>query len=225
MANFEQHVNGAIVASGVMVVSLHSLGVLDKKESMVAIFLGLVGGVLPDLDLDSSKPIQIAFKLFSVIIPILVLLGVPYDMSIVKMLVIWGVSSLILHFVFFKIFLTLTSHRGIFHTIPMGIFFAQITTVLFYYFLQTSAVFSTMAGFFVFLGFMVHLLLDEIFSVNITGLRMKKSFGTALKFYSKNNLIGTYILYGLIIVTYFITPSDSVVFESISKIIQNHRIL
>ena len=34
-----------------------------------------------------------------------------------------------------------------------------------------------------FIGYMVHLVLDEIYSVDVLGTRVKRSFGTAVKFY------------------------------------------
>ena len=38
-----------------------------------------------------------------------------------------------------------------------------------------------MSGLFVSVGYVIHLVLDEIYSVDLTGARVKRSFGTALK--------------------------------------------
>src|SRR5262249_50646196 len=53
-----------------------------------------------------------------------------------------------------------------------------------YHLFGLATVTSWLIGCFVALGYMIHLLLDEIYSVDITGARIKKSFGTALKFAS-----------------------------------------
>lgn len=225
MASFEQHVNVTVIATGIVIAPLHTAGLLDINQSLVALGLGLVGGMLPDLDSNNSKPIQIVFKILSIFLPLLVLLAVFDDLSIAKMLIIWLGASLFLHLGVFKVFLSLTTHRGIFHSIPMGLLFAQLTTLIFHYILDITMTTSLISGFFIFFGFMTHLLLDEIFSVNALGLRMKKSFGTALKVYDKNNHMGSIVLYALVIILFFIIPIESELFINIFDTLKNVKIL
>ena len=49
-----------------------------------------------------------------------------------------------------------------------------------------------------FIGFTTHLLLDEIYAVNLSNLKTKKSFGTAFKIWDKNNPIGISVVYIII---------------------------
>ena len=203
MASFEQHINTAVVTTGMTVVPLHSAGLLDMNQSLVALSLGIFGTMLPDLDSNHSKPTQIVFKMSSIFLPLIVLLSIPNVLPIIYIIAIWIVSSVILHYVFFKIFLSITSHRGLFHSIPMGIFFAQATILLFYNILELERTFSLLAGFFIFFGFITHLVLDEIFSINVLGMELKRSFGSALKIYAKNNILGTLLLYALIVTMFY----------------------
>jgi hypothetical protein len=225
LASFEQHVNVTVIATGIVIAPLHAAGLLDINQSLVALGLGLVGGMLPDLDSNNSKPIQIVFKILSIFLPLLVLLAVFDDLSIVKMLIIWLGASLFLHLGVFKVFLSLTTHRGIFHSIPMGLLFGQLTTLAFYYMLHISITTSLISGFFIFFGFMTHLLLDEIFSVNALGLHIKKSFGTALKVYDRDNHMGSMVLYALVAILFFIIPLESEIFMNIFSTLKNVKII
>jgi len=208
MASFEQHVNIALIATGIVIIPLHTSALLDVKESIAVLALGVVGGVLPDLDSDNSKPIQIVFKMLSIFMPLFILLFSPINIPVLYALAIWIGSALFLHFTLFRTFLLITTHRGVFHTVPMGILFGQATTLVFLKLLHKSLDFSLLAGFFIFFGFSIHLLLDEIFSINALGMHIKKSLGSALKFYDRDNIAGTLLLYALIIVSFFFIPID-----------------
>ena len=225
MASFEQHVNGAVVATGVAIVPLYSASLLDVHQSLIVLALGIVGGVLPDLDSDNSRPLQIVFKIFSIFLPLIILLSLFENAPLLKLIGYWFLASILLHLTVFKLFIMFTSHRGIFHSIPMGIVFGQITTYTFLNYLNYDLIFSTLAGIFVTFGFMVHLLLDELVSLNALGLRVKKSFGTAFKFYDRYNLFGTLILYIVIGVFLYITPINTDIFIQIFEIMKNVKVI
>ena len=50
MALFEQHVNIAVIATGITIAPLYSAGLIDTNQSIILLGLGLLGGILPDLD-------------------------------------------------------------------------------------------------------------------------------------------------------------------------------
>ena len=225
MASFEQHVNGAVIATGVVIAPLYSASLIDATQSIIVLALGIVGGVLPDLDSDNSKPIQIVFKMFSIFFPLIVLLSISKNLSLAYLIGFWLISTLVLRLTIFKLFLLLTSHRGIFHSIPMGVVFGQITTIIFYKFLHYDLIFSTIAGIFLLFGFLVHLLLDELVSLNALGMHIKKSFGTAFKLYDKNNLLGTLMLYIFIGVFFYFIPVRGDVFIDIFNVLKGVKLL
>lgn len=225
MASFEQHVNGAVISSGVIIVPLHSASIIDSSQSLIVLGLGLIGGVLPDLDSDNSKPIQIVFKIISIFFPLIVILAIENELTLVYLVAYWLLSTLILRITLFQLFISLTTHRGVFHSIPMGIVFAQITMIIFYKLFEFDFLFSTIAGIFLFFGFIVHLLLDELVSLNALGVRIKKSFGTAFKFYDKNNLLGTVLLYIFIIGFFFFIPIKLDIFLDIFEVIKNIKLI
>lgn len=220
MASFKQHLNIAVVATGMVVVPLHASGVLTTYHSVLALFLGVVGGILPDLDSDSSKPVQITFEILSIFLPLFILLLTVGKLPLLKTVLLWIILTIVLRLTLFNILLKLTTHRGLFHSVPMGFFIFEILALIFYEVFHYSMHYGVLVSFFVFYGFLVHLILDEVYSVNLEGMRLKKSFGTAFKFYDKNNLKGSFILYLFIVVAYFLTPLKNADFLGVINLLK-----
>ncbi len=159
-------------------------GDVDWGVAVLAAGLTALGGVLPDLDSDSGVPVRELFGLMAAAAPIFLYprlhtAGFPVEEIIVVMAGVYlgiryGVSEL------FKRF---TVHRGMFHSIP-----AMFIAGLLIYLLYPNSVrwlrFFVAGG--VMLGFLSHLVLDEIYSVDFMGARLSKSAGTAVKFRSKS---------------------------------------
>jgi len=61
-------------------------------------------------------------------------------------------------------------------------------------------------GVFLTAGFLIHLALDELSSVDLLGARMKRSFGTAFKLGSRRQLLGTAVLYAGVLGLLTIAP-------------------
>jgi len=220
MASFAQHVNTAVVISGITIAPLYAASLININHSFALLFFGMIGGILPDIDLDNSKPVQIASSILSIVIPLLAILTLLESLSISKMLFIWFLSATLLHFFIFKILLHLTIHRGVIHTIPMGLLFALILNIFFFNILEFDKLFSLLCGLFLFIGFMIHLVLDEIVSLNAFGMSFKKSLGSALKLYEKNNILGTILIYLFIIIALVSYPIE---IEQMSQIINSFK--
>jgi len=224
MASFEQHLSISIIASGITLIPLASSGVVSTPQLFGLLGIGLIGGIIPDIDADNSKPIQIAFKIFSITFSLFILLFLDDHFSFLQLLFGWILSSLFFYFIIFKTFTTITTHRGIFHSIPMGIFLAQITTIILYNIINVNITFATLGGFFLLFGFIIHLILDELVSLNLLGISTKRSLGSALKLYDKKNIIGSIILYFLIIIQTLYIPFDTKILKNIITILYNTKI-
>ena len=61
-------------------------------------------------------------------------------------------------------------------------------------------------------GFLLHLTLDEIYSVDILGTRLKTSFGTALQFFSITQPLRYITLYIIISYTYLNIFGNKLIF-------------
>jgi len=95
-----------------------------------------------------------------------------------------------------------------------------ITTVIIAYWLGREPVVAWMAGLFVFLGYVIHLVLDEMYSVDITGARIKRSFGSALKLFDRNSTSASMLMAGALVATLLVTPPS----EEFRRIMQPHQV-
>ena len=206
MASFGQHVNVAVVATSIPAIVLYANGTLDSLHALGGIFFGFLGGIAPDVDSDTSKPLRGVFSIFSIVFPVIVLFALGKKMSILEMLFFLVVIGALLRVTLFQVVMAFTRHRGVFHSIPMGIALALGLVYFLYEFFDTSYKLAVTYGFFFVFGFFIHLLLDELFSVNALGMRMKKSFGSAMKLYEKKNIYGTIFLYLSIALFIYLLP-------------------
>ena len=155
---------------------------LDWGPACLGMGLTALGGVLPDLDSDSGVPVRELFGLAAAAAPFLLwgqmrAAGFTPEQTIVVLASIY----LVIRYGISELFKRLSVHRGMFHSIPaMGI--AGLLVFLGYETPTSWLRYYLAAG--VMLGFLSHLILDELCSVDFMGAKVSKSAGTALKLYS-----------------------------------------
>lgn len=215
MANFQTHFNVASFVSAVGAGTMYYSGLVDKPEATLLFAGGIIGGILPDIDSDNSTPTKIMQYIFANLISFFVLFKYIGLYPIGNLILIWIVSFIATLGVF-HIFNKFTSHRGMFHSIPAGLVFWFSFSLLFYYVFHYNYLISWYFGMFVFFGYLTHLVLDEIYSVDISGARIKKSFGTAFKFFNKDYKTVA-IFYLLAGVLFFIMPYKHQFINSFTK--------
>ncbi|HWV81144.1 MAG TPA: metal-dependent hydrolase [Hyphomicrobiaceae bacterium] len=183
MANFATHIGVGTVASG-MLATLTLAADVVAPENLVAVTLaGVLGSVLPDIDLKDSRAGRAMFAGLAAFFSFAVLFTFAEKFSIAELWLLSICTFLFFRFVVHAIFHRMSYHRGIYHSILAGLFFAFVTAIVYYYVLGRHEGVCWLAGGFMFIGYMVHLVLDEIYSVDVLGTRVKRSFGTAVKFY------------------------------------------
>jgi len=206
---------GATV-SGVSSTLLLSTGEIRDGEAILLFTLGTIGGLLPDIDSKTSIPFRVTFTLLSIFLSFGVIFSKP-DYSLIEKLILWLATFYFMKLIVMRLFIELTSHRGIFHSIPMA-FLSGIAGTLFLktlFWIDSSM--AVWGGFFITLGFLTHLTLDEIYSVDLVNRRIKSSFGTALSIYKKDNLFGTFIVYFLLIALFQNIDNFRVVTDTITS--------
>lgn len=184
MADFKTHISTSTVV-GVGYGAIGYACGIPAPACFLSAGLCSISGMLPDLDSDTGIPLRESVLFGSAVIPMLMVdrfqqLGFGSEM----MVLLAGLIYLVIRFVVAEAFRRYTVHRGMWHSIP-----AAVTVGLLAYLIVAGDEFHirVFKAASVFTGFMVHLILDEIWSFEWTGrkLRIKRSFGTALKFYSK----------------------------------------
>ncbi len=175
---------------------------MTLESGILAAGLCSVSGMLPDLDSDSGIPLRETGMFAAAVVPMLMLerfrdLQLSHEsMALAAMLIYVGIR-----FVGVEFFKRFTVHRGMWHSIP-----AAATAGLLAYLAmpcpsESIRVYKTIA---VVLGFLVHLFLDEIWSLNVGSgrLRPKKSFGSALKLFGNNQLANIFIYTQVAVLAY-----------------------
>ncbi|MCP5196624.1 MAG: metal-dependent hydrolase [Gammaproteobacteria bacterium] len=207
MADFNTHLMGAMAVSGVTATALTMTGMFPHQAVIGYFVLGVIGGLLPDIDSPNSIPVRIAFAALAVVAGFLLVFTFGQRYSLVELLVLWLGCFLLLRYGIFVLLDHLTVHRGLVHSIPAGIGFGLITTFIAYHAFNASVIHAWLCGAFVTLGFIVHLLLDEFYSVDLLGKKLlKSSFGTALSLGSLKQPLGTALLYLAVIGLFSVCP-------------------
>lgn len=206
MADFKTHITAACAASGIAATCLLAAGAARPDQVLLYFILGSIGGVLPDIDADNSTALKVTFDVLSFVIAFVVMFGQRWGHSVLELVLIWLAVFLAVKYLIFSFFIRMTVHRGIIHSIPAGITFGLMAVILLDQVRGVSAGYAWMGGFFLFLGFFIHLLLDELYSVNVFRMGLKGSFGTALKLLSFKDMKSTLVLYAAMIALFFLAP-------------------
>ena len=181
MANFTTHIAVGTVVSGTLATLTLAANVISH-ESLVAVTLaGVLGSVLPDIDLKDSRPSQALFSGLAVFFSFCVLFTIARRYSIAEMWIVWLGTLFLVRYGVQALFYRFSYHRGIWHSIVAGLFFAFLTAIVFTRFLGQGEGAAWLAGGFMFIGYLTHLVLDELYSVDVADRRLKASFGSALK--------------------------------------------
>jgi hypothetical protein len=164
--------------------------------------LTAVGGLLPDLDSDSGVPVRATFGLLGVVAPLLLLRSLLHDNApLDETIVLVALAYVVIRYVLSHLFKHLTVHRGMFHSLPAMVIAGMIVFLMDNGSDLTGRLFLS-GG--VMIGFLSHLVLDELCSVDFMGMHLKKSAGSALKLASKS-LPATLICYGILAGLAFLT--------------------
>lgn len=181
MANFSTHIGVGALASGLLGTLTLAADVVSPENVIAVTIAGVLGSVLPDIDLKDSRPSRAMFSGLAFFFAFVSLFILVDQYSIAELwLIALGVFLLVRYGVF-TIFHRMSYHRGIYHSILAAVFFAFVTAAVYKYLLRRPDGVAWLAATFMFIGYLVHLTLDEIYSVDVMDTRLKASFGTALK--------------------------------------------
>ncbi len=215
MANFNTHLIVASTISGITATALYGANIIGPQEVIQNFTFGTIAGLLPDIDSDNSVVLRLIFSVLAVAISFFVMLQFSINLSIAEMFILWIACFAAIFFGGFSIFKRFTIHRGIFHSIPAAFFFGISTAAVLFYFFPYTALVSWIAGVFVILGYLIHLILDEIYSVDLANNRIKRSFGSALKIMDTKNLPSTIALYVAVISAALLAPNPESLYNTI----------
>lgn len=177
-------------------------------EACLLWLAGTLGGILPDIDADSSRSIRIVFRLFGVLGAMLALLYGRERLALADTLLLGAVAYLLVRYLLCWVFARFTVHRGSLHSLLANVVFALAVVVTGHRLFGLEAGFAWESGAFVFAGAFIHLLLDELYSIDLEGRRIKKSFGTALKLVEWRAPLANLLLLVLLVGGWWLAPAS-----------------
>jgi hypothetical protein len=181
MANFTTHIAVGTVAAGALATLTLAADVVAPENLIAVTMAGVLGSVLPDIDLKDSRAGRTMFAGLGIFFSFAVLFSFATKFSIAELWILWLGTLVTVRYGVFAIFHRVCVHRGVWHSIVAALFCSAATAVVFYHVLGRHEGVAWLAGAFMFIGFIVHLVLDEMYSVDVMDTRIKASFGTALK--------------------------------------------
>ncbi len=209
MANFTTHIAiGTIVSGGLATLTL-AANVVAPENLIAVTMAGVLGSVMPDIDLKDSRPSRALFSGLAVFFSFVVLFTFAHKFSVAELWILWLGTLLGVRYIVHAIFHRMSYHRGIYHSILAALFFAFFTAVIYKHLLGRHDGVAWLAAAFMFVGYMVHLTLDEIYSVDVMDTRIKASFGTAIKLLDKKHPGHSAAMAIAAIAAFMLTPSTS----------------
>lgn len=164
---------------------------------------GMIGGILPDIDLRNSQPSQALFSVLGVVAGLIWLFA---NMEHYTGLELWLgtlMVYLIVRFPLAFVFHRLTTHRGALHSLIAAVMAGVVACAIAWQHMQTSALQSWLLGLSMTTGYLTHLILDELYSVDFTGVRIRRSFGSALKPLDSKQLPASCLILFITLVAWF----------------------
>ena len=209
MADFKTHVTVSTTLGVAYGGAAYGLFGFPPETCILAGSLCSVSGMLPDIDSNSGRPLRESLAFMAAVIPMMLAdrmrsMGCSPEITIMT-------GALVYLFVRFGLGYFLkryTVHRGMFHSLPAVLIFGELAFLLASGDTTYIRAYKASA---VMLGYLSHLVLDEIYSVEWRRgwLRIKKSFGTAVKMYSTKSLwanLSVYVKLALLSYVVFYEP-------------------
>jgi len=217
VANFPTHILVGTVVSGSLATLTLAADVIAPENLVAVTLAGALGSVLPDIDLKDSRPSRALFAGLAVFFSFVLLFQFASRLSIAEMWALWLGTLLFVRFGLHSVFHKHTTHRGVWHSIVAGLACAVATVLMFYYVFGRHDGVAWLAGGFLLIGYITHLLLDEIYSVDVLGNHIKKSFGTALKLFDTRNKTASAAMAAAIVLMLMVTPTISTFYDGITS--------
>lgn len=187
MAGFRTHIATSTAIGAAYGFAGHIHWGIDPATCMVAAGLCGVAGILPDVDSETGHAHRELLTFLAAVTPMLMIdrfahLGLTYE----QMVLAGGCLYILVRFGLGELLGRYTVHRGMWHSIPAAAIAGLIASLLCSCEDTSLRLFKVAA---VVIGYLTHLILDELWAIEwYRGrLRLKNSFGTALKLFGRSS--------------------------------------
>ena len=214
MAAFRTHITVSTLGGIGVAAAGYNYGI-PLESCLLALGLCSVSGMLPDLDSSSGIPFRESVAFISAFVPMLLIsrfqhFGWDRETIILAAALIY----IGIRFGIAEVFRRYTVHRGMWHSLPAA---ASVGLLAFLITDDRDLILRCYWGGAAVAGFMSHLILDEIYSVNFRGVRLKNSFGTAVKLWSRRGLWPNVSTYGKLAVLVLLAWGDPMLMKWVEQ--------
>ena len=184
MPGFKTHITFSSILGAGYGTAAYFLYDVPIPSCILAAGLCGVSGMLPDLDSGPGRPLHESMAFAAAVVPVMLIHHLQrMDLSHEMIIIICAGLYLLIRFGGVMLLKHFTEHRGMFHSLPAAAIFGEIAYLL----ASGDDMLRLYKAGAVVLGYMSHLILDEIWSIEWAhGLHFKSSFGTALKLFGHN---------------------------------------
>jgi hypothetical protein len=137
--------------------------------------------------------------------------------SIAELWILWLGTLVAVRYGLHAVFHRVSVHRGIWHSLLAGMFAAAATAVIFKHVLGRHEGVAWLAAGFLLVGYVVHLVLDELYSVDVMDTRVKASFGTAMKLVDRRYPVASLGMAAALGLALYFAPSTQTFVDGISS--------
>ena len=199
MADFKTHIVTSSIVGAAYGVVAHTEYGIPIPTCLIASGLCGLAGMLPDIDSDTGNSQREIMSFTAAITPMLMLDHLAsMDLTTEEIVIATASVYIVVRFGLGELLRRYTVHRGMFHSVPAALIAGLITALACVSSVPAYELTKVLA---MILGYLVHLILDEIWSLEARRgkFRVKRSFGTALKFFG-NHWFPNAVTYGLLLV-------------------------
>ncbi len=211
MANFNTHITVAGIASLAATGICLQADIITQSQALLLLPLGIIAGVLPDIDSDHSIPARLIFGILSFAVTAALVFSYQGKMNIYTLLLLAGTGGLFMRYIILHVFTRITIHRGLFHSLPAALLSGLLVVLPGIHLLHWTVNFTWLAALFISGGYLLHLLLDEMYSVDLMGGTFKQSFGSALTLFSTSAWVSYLLLYFAVGLGFVFSPFPVVI--------------
>jgi len=206
MASLKTHLQYSTAGSGVLATFFLGSNLLTPAQALMSWVLGIIGGLLPDIDADESQGGGTVFGILSVLSVALAVILANQKLPLLWVLLLGSCVFLAIRYGLPRLLQVFTQHRGVCHTLIAIVFFTLITAIL-SKILGASPTTSWFYAMFLGLGYLGHLVLDEVYVEDFTGKKKERRFGEALKLLDTKEIKHSLILTAVTLALFYFAPS------------------
>ena len=184
MANFKTHIGFSTLLGVGYGGAAYAMFEVPASTCVLAGGLCSVSGMLPDVDSNAGVPLRESMAFAAAVVPMMLVDRLQHLGWTTESIVLTGAFVyLLIRFVVADCLRKYTVHRGMFHSLPAAVIVGELAFLL----ASGDVELRIYKAGAVALGYLSHLLLDELSAIHFKRgrLRLKRSFGTAMKLFGR----------------------------------------